>query len=216
MNRSSTIRRQPLQIDTLTSTDRSKRRISAILEEATEIFLRDGYEKASLDEIVKRAGGSKATVYKYFKNKRELFFAVVDSVVRGESERPLENADSDPERVLKDYAKRRIKVVFSPEHVALMRLVITEGRTSPDVAAGYYLHGPGNSHKILIGYLRQQVEQQTLRINDIEQAAHDFMALVMHKWYLKILQGGEKLPSGIALDKSINTSIETFMRLYRA
>lgn len=214
MNRSSAMR-QPLRIDTLTSRDRSKRRIKAILEVATEIFLQNGYEKASLDEIVKRAGGSKATVYKYFNNKRELFFAVVDSVVRGESERPLENVNSDPETVLKDFAKRRIKVVFSPLHVALMRLVVAEGRTSPEVAAGYYLHGPGNSHKILTSYLQLQADRKTMSIRDPEQAAHEFMALVMHKWYLKILQGGEKLPSGVALNKSINTSVDTFMRLYR-
>src|SRR5690348_14786308 len=49
----------------------------AIINAATEVFLERGYAEASVDAIVERAGGSKATVYAMFGNKEGLFEAAI-------------------------------------------------------------------------------------------------------------------------------------------
>ena len=51
----------------------------AILRAAIEVFLERGYANASIDAIVARAGGSKATVYAYFPTKVQLFAAVFEA-----------------------------------------------------------------------------------------------------------------------------------------
>jgi AcrR family transcriptional regulator len=63
-------------------------RRDAIVTAAAEVFLEIGYERASMDEVARRAGGSKATLYKYFASKETLF----ETVVRNYSARFLTEA----------------------------------------------------------------------------------------------------------------------------
>ncbi|MFT3998253.1 MAG: helix-turn-helix domain-containing protein, partial [Asticcacaulis sp.] len=57
--------------------DKDTRR-EAILDVASRIFLEEGFDAASMSAIAARVGGSKGTLYNYFKNKEELFEAFVD------------------------------------------------------------------------------------------------------------------------------------------
>ncbi|HOZ81079.1 MAG TPA: TetR/AcrR family transcriptional regulator [Candidatus Woesebacteria bacterium] len=54
-----------------------KNKKGKILEEAAKIFARDGFEKASVDEISLKAKVAKGTVYYYFKSKQDLFDAII-------------------------------------------------------------------------------------------------------------------------------------------
>ncbi|MGB9095568.1 TetR/AcrR family transcriptional regulator [Erwinia sp.] len=60
----------------------------AIIVSASQLFQDVGYERASMNEVAKRAGGSKATLYNYFASKEELF----ETVVRHHSTRFLTEA----------------------------------------------------------------------------------------------------------------------------
>jgi AcrR family transcriptional regulator len=51
---------------------------TALVESATEVFGRRGFEGASLDEIAENAGFTRGAIYKNFESKEELFFAVMD------------------------------------------------------------------------------------------------------------------------------------------
>ena len=57
--------------------DRGVARRQAFLLAAREVFLEQGYEAASVNDVVRRAGGSLATLYAQFGNKEGLFLAVV-------------------------------------------------------------------------------------------------------------------------------------------
>ena len=48
-----------------------------VLRSASEVFARYGFDKTTLDDIGKRAGLNKASLYYYFKNKEDIFVAVV-------------------------------------------------------------------------------------------------------------------------------------------
>jgi AcrR family transcriptional regulator len=54
--------------------ERSQRRI---LEAAKEVFFRDGFMAANLDEIAEKAGVAKGTLYRYFDSKAELYVAIL-------------------------------------------------------------------------------------------------------------------------------------------
>ena len=61
---------------------RAEDRPREICAAALEIFAEKGFAAAKLDEIAKRAGVSKGTLYLYFKDKEQLFRAVIrDTVV---------------------------------------------------------------------------------------------------------------------------------------
>lgn len=193
---------------------RAERRIEAVRKAATRVFLENGYARTSVDKIVQEAGGSKATIYKYFKNKRELFNAVIDRIVTHRSQTDIDIDDPNPEKALLDFARRRVDVVFSPEHIALMRLVIAEGPNSPEVAEAYYEHGPAQSYRTLSRYFRIQNERGKLNIKDPDEAAYHFSALLMHRWYLRKLTGYTRLPSRKEMERNIQSTLEAFMKLY--
>ncbi len=68
---------EPLARD-LPQTKRGHERCVALLESGAELFLRHGYDAVSLYDIVNHAGGSKASIYKYFGNKEGLFKSICD------------------------------------------------------------------------------------------------------------------------------------------
>ncbi len=71
-------------------TDISQKRRAQLMEAAVEIFAQKGYANTRMDEIAKRVGIGKSTVYEYFSSKEELFTAcgeimmedMVDSVTK--------------------------------------------------------------------------------------------------------------------------------------
>ncbi|WP_291737881.1 TetR/AcrR family transcriptional regulator, partial [Leisingera sp. F5] len=71
---------------------RTGRKFDQVLAGAREVFLADGFEGASVDNIAKAAGVSKATLYSYFPDKRVLFMEVVRSVCVQQSEASLDLA----------------------------------------------------------------------------------------------------------------------------
>ena len=59
---------------------RGERRRAAILKAATAVFLRRGFEGATLDEVIGRSGGSRTTLYEQFGGKEGLFAAIIDDL----------------------------------------------------------------------------------------------------------------------------------------
>ncbi len=57
---------------------RIKETMARLLNAAEEVFVRDGYESAQLDEIAAVAGRSKGAVYGHFKSKEDLFLALFE------------------------------------------------------------------------------------------------------------------------------------------
>lgn len=57
--------------------DRKSSKKASILKGASEVFARYGYDKTTLDDIGKRCGLNKASLYYYFKNKEEIFIEVI-------------------------------------------------------------------------------------------------------------------------------------------
>jgi len=65
-------------VEKLTRERRLRQTRDVLIEAATEVFARRGYEGASLEEIAETAGFTRGAIYKHFAGKEELFFAVTD------------------------------------------------------------------------------------------------------------------------------------------
>lgn len=165
---------------------RGRARLAKMLAAATELFLRDGYDQTSIDAILELSGGSKATLYAYFPTKEDLFRAVIDGVM-------VNNAyiELDPSRdiraMLTEFAVSRLHVIFSPQHRAVLRLIIAERERFPDLASLYYERGPQRSHRLLVEYLAALKAKDLLAIDDPEEAAEFFVGMLLHRWYKELL-----------------------------
>ena len=198
-----------------TKTKASSRKRDAIVNSALEVFLELGYGDTTIDEIVKRAGGSKATIYKYFKNKEELFATVVDELVRHSPTGEL-NPDDSPRDALLAYAESRLNQVFTKEHIALRRLVIGEGSRFPNIAKMYYNHGPGLSHKQLEKCFKEEKTRRNIKIEDANLAATIFQSMLMHSMYLRTLFTAHGQLTRKELKQHANTVVDNFLHFYHA
>src|SRR3974390_1875690 len=105
----------------------------AIIQAAAEVFREVGFDRASMSDIRKRVGGSKATLYNYFPSKEKLFFEVMHHVKESELEASTGEMDAetdDLKRELVHFGLKFMTVLYSPESIAVRRLAIAESRHS--------------------------------------------------------------------------------------
>ena len=122
---------------------------------AAPLFLARGYDRVSLDEIVRAAGGSKTNVYAFFGGKEGLFRAVIEGECR-EILAPLQQLDLDGlalEAGLSRLGKTLLDLVLSPRSVALFRLVIGETGRFPQLGAVWFAGGPATSQRAIADFL---------------------------------------------------------------
>lgn len=81
--------------------DKQKR----ILEAGISEFATCGYESCSTNKIVQKAGISKGSLFKYFQNKEELYFHILDCVTKELEEAIVEGAVNLPKELLERIVK---------------------------------------------------------------------------------------------------------------
>ena len=163
---------------------RSARKRRAIMEAATTLFLRNGYQGTSMDEIAALAAVSKQTVYKHFADKERLFTDIILSVTErvGEllSAEITALADTgDLERDLNELARRHVSSVVQPHVVRLRRLVIGEADRFPALGRTFWERGPERVINELADSFRRLDERGLLRTGDPHLAASHYAYLVL-------------------------------------
>jgi TetR/AcrR family transcriptional regulator, mexJK operon transcriptional repressor len=199
---------------------RSARKRRAILEAATEVFLRNGYRGTSMDEIATRAAVSKQTVYKHFADKERLFSEIVIGTVDEASDpvqtevRSLQDS-GDLEADLRDLARRQLTKVMQPRLLALRRLVIAEAGRFPELGRVFYERGPGRTMATLADTFERLAARGVLQIEDPQLAAAHFNWLIMSSPVNEaMLLGREELPSAADLDRHVKTGVRVFLAAY--
>src|SRR5690242_411387 len=119
---------------------RSAERRDAILSAALDEFSSRGFEAARLDDVARRAGVAKGTIYLYFRDKESLFQELVRAMLTplvGTIE-ALGQADI-PLAVLADrIVELFVREVYETRRKDVIRLMISEGRRFPKLAEFYY------------------------------------------------------------------------------
>lgn len=192
---------------------RGQKRQDKILQAATALFLKTGYGDTSIDVIVERSGGSKATLYSYFPTKADLFRAVIDDVVSNRAEAKLEPGEN-VRTTLVNYAVQRMRVVFSRQHGALLRLIIAERDRFPDIARMYFEVGPKRSHHIVADYMARLKESGHLQIHSPEESAEFFIGMLLHQWYLAQLYLQSPPPSEQAMRERATHVVDRFLEAF--
>lgn len=120
--------------------DRLDRRRRAIVDAARILFIEQGFERTTLGQIVERAGGSLATVYKLFGNKEGLLDAVVfEKAALGENLiRGIAECGATPADTLRRLAALLYERFLEPGDVALVRVVIARSIEDTDFARRFF------------------------------------------------------------------------------
>jgi len=148
-----------------------------ILEAALAVFGERGLAGARLDDIARRAGVSKGTIYLYFPNKEELFREVVRAIVIDRLRQAAAEAGEggDPVDELKRYLRAHWNFVRSPEFQTILKLVTSELHNFPDLAEFYGREVVKPANELLAGMIRRGIDRGDFRRVDPVLAAR-FMA----------------------------------------
>ncbi len=196
------------------SSKRGQKRKASILAAATRLFLKNGYGETSVNMIIDRSGGSKATFYSYFPTKDVLLRAVVDGIVSNREEPELQPSN-DIRTALCTYAEQRLRIVFSRQHQALLRLIIAERTRFPDIALMYFERGPKRSHDLLVEYMRELQERGLLDIESAAESAEFFIGMLLHQWYISELFLHSASPTPDAMRQRADHVVGRFLEAFR-
>ena len=158
-----------------------------ILDAALEVFAERGLADARLDDIAKRAGLSKGTIYLYFANKEELFRevvrgSVVESIARAEA---FFEAERDPVQSLMKWTEGYWGWLRSPVFPAMHRMVNSELRNFPDLAQFYATEVIERAQRLVRGILERGMDSGVFRRTDPAVASRMLSAIfISHAlWY---------------------------------
>jgi TetR/AcrR family transcriptional repressor of mexJK operon len=155
------------------------RKFDQVLEGARVVFMRDGFERASVDDIAREAGVSKATLYAYFPDKRLLFLEIASA----ECQRQANDAESriDPNapiaQVLRLAAEKITAFMLSDFGQRIFRIAVAESENFPAVGHEFYHSGPKLVKDRIAEALRCACDRGELVIDDIPFAAAQFAQL---------------------------------------
>ena len=163
--------------------DRDTRR-EAILDVAEEVFVEQGFAAASMSEIAARLGGSKGTLYNYFKSKDELFNAYVERRCLWQDEifaAPLPG--ETPEQSLRRIGRAYLTRVLTDFNLRNFRLIASEAERSPEIGRIFYDAGPRKGAERVAELLTAMAQGGELEVDDPLEAAHQFLGLVQNRYF---------------------------------
>ena len=166
---------------------KSEEKRESIREAAADLFLKEGYERCSMDSIAAAAGVSKQTVYSHFENKDELFRCCIVKKVEMYDLRVRTSEHHDLESGLQSFANGFLRLVSDPQAVKMWRLMMTEAEEHSRVAEMFYETGPGESLHSLAAFLERHRDR--LDTEDFLGAARTFLALTADTYHSRILLG---------------------------
>jgi AcrR family transcriptional regulator len=152
---------------------------SAIVSAAKDSFLKNGYALMSMSGLVATLGGSKATLWSYFRSKEELFAAVLEDAA-GDYGRAMAGrllSSDDLRGGLVTFSRDLMRKMLSHEGLELYRLVTAESGRFPEVGKLFYTLAAGPVEASLTDYLRRYMDQGALPQDDPGRAARTLLAL---------------------------------------
>ena len=141
---------------------RAEDRPREICTAALDVFAEKGFAAARLDEIARRAGVSKGTLYLYFKDKEDLFRAVVRDTVAPNIEvirASLAGAEMTFADIIRLFLPRFAEITGRVPVGAVAKMVIGESRNFPELAKVWHDHVASRA----IGMIAELIERAQAR-----------------------------------------------------
>lgn len=192
---------------------RGELRVERFLDAATEVFTEKGYQHARLSEIVARAGGSLATLYRVFGDKEGLAHAIIQRRLEDISARmtDLNLSGLPPEQALHQAAERIAESMATAESVVIHRIVIGEGQSFPGMRDWFFDHAVAAVRGSLSEYFDQEVAAGRLKMASTAMASSQFFMMLFGDLVIRISCGNLKDPDPIELRDYARAAVEMFL-----
>ncbi|KQW29775.1 TetR family transcriptional regulator [Rhizobium sp. Root274] len=189
-----------------------------IMDGAHRVFMKLGYDAASMNDVTREAGVSKGTIYVYFQSKEELFSALIQRA-KGrfvESIRDLLAHHPDPEEGLRAFGLAFVRQIFESEMIPAMRILLGVVDRMPTLCQNFFASSPSNARTVLKHYLDGHVEAGYFEIEDTTLAAMQYIELATGAFMKgRLFNEITKQPSDEDVERVVNSGLAVFMAAYR-
>ena len=195
---------------------RKGRKFDQVLEGARKVFLSDGFEGSSVDDIARAACVSKATLYSYFADKRLLFMEVATVECQRQAREALDNIDMEahPREVLTQTGRHFLRFVTSDVGQRIFRICVAESDRFPELGQKFYASGPQVFRTEMAAYFKQAEARGQLRMSDHVMAADQFGELCKADVWPRLVFGVSKSVDDAEIIRVVDDAVETFMARY--
>jgi len=189
-----------------------------IIEGAHAVFLAQGFDAASMNDIARAAGVSKGTLYVYFQNKEQLFQAICtqECAEHAEGTFKFHPEDQDVKATLTRVGVDFIKFLCRPEKASTARTVIAIAERMPEIGKSFYETGPAHGIALLANYLEGQVKAGVLAVGDCEIAAAQFIDSCQSTLFKPLMFNFGEPPTVERIHYVVGIAVTTFLAAYRA
>ena len=192
-------------------TDAKRREIVAT---AWEVFRAKGFEGASMSDVADRFGGSKATLYRYYSSKEELFAAALEEALKAQHDDAYQRItrDADLRERLLEFADTYLKFRLTPEMIGVHRLMIASAERS-DLSAVLRARFIDPNWRRFADAIEREMAAGRLRKADPYLTSIHFRGLVEAD-VLERRMNGERLVTNAQVDTAVEQGVEAFLRAY--
>ena len=177
----------------LSSSDRRKQ----ILEIATELFARHGFDGVTTRQIADAAGVTEAIVFRHFATKDDLYWEVLSAkCAPDEVKKQLEErlgSDAEPYEIFSDIARHVLN--RNLRDPARSRLLLFSGLENHRLSQRFFKTYISEWYELLAGYIRRQIARGRFRDVDPVLAARSFIGMVFHHYLVQEIFGGARYQS---------------------
>jgi len=189
----------------------------AILEAAKQVFISKGYAGTSMEVVAKEAGVSKVTIYKHFKTKFDLFNHIMENHCAHIFEFfPIieYSPETSSRAILISFCHSFVEALLKPESVGLMRRIISEADTFPDLVSSIWKDGKLPLLEAFFAYLQEEVKEKRIDIPDVNMAGRQLFGMIKENLVYPIWFGLK--PSHTPSEKAhiIQKCVDMFLAFY--
>lgn len=187
-----------------------------ILDGAREVFLKEGFEGASVDDISNAACVSKATLYNHFPDKRLMFKAVIEEECDKQAGHmfALPENPEGVEATLLEAAQGFVDFLTTPFAHNIFRICVGEADRFPELGQDFYRTGPALMREHLVKFFEVCEPHNVLSIDDPVMAADQFAELCKADLFTRAVFGVQHKFTKKQKEKVAREAIATFMARY--
>ena len=192
--------------------DQRRERILLI---AREVFFEVGYSNATMSMIAARLGGSKGTLYAYFKNKEDLFDAIIgDQCAAIQDTLATAEEGADLRETLTVFGREMVTAMNSDWAVRTIQLVAEEAIRNPGLAQRFDQAGPQQGIAATAAFLRAAHVRGQINAPDAVHAAEVLCTLFRGELHLRRMMGIEPEPTPERVEREVEIAVNVFLAAY--
>ena len=185
-----------------------------IVETAWEVFRGKGFDGTSMSDVAARLGGSKATLYRYYSSKEELFAAALEQMIGESGSRTFAGLwdEGELEPRLLEFSRIYMANRLRPDMIAIERALIAEGERS-ELGERLRKQFIEPYWRRLASVFNHEMRAARLRKGDPLVATWQFRGLIEADLVERRLHGDTTITEH-EVERAVTEGVQAFMRAY--